>query len=152
MFGRYKTEVIDFKEFMGRKEGKENFPHPSTKCLNVTTSSHFQLSRKQATKLIIVTGAILLSIGFGDPTFAAAGAVNGAITQKVVNAFDPLIQLVQSLSYPIGLTMMLGGGLYVMIGNSDRGLGMIQKAGVGYILIQMLPILMDLLVEIAKAL
>lgn len=38
-----------------------------------------------------------------------------------------------------------------MIGNSDRGFGMIQKAGLGYILIQMLPIMMDLLVEIAQA-
>jgi len=47
---------------------------------------------------------------------------------------------------------MLGGGVYIMIGNSEKGIGMIQKAGLGYILIQMLPLLMDLLVEIAKSL
>jgi hypothetical protein len=47
---------------------------------------------------------------------------------------------------------MLGGGLFVMIGNSEKGFSMIQKAGIGYIMVQLLPLLMDLLVEIAKTL
>jgi hypothetical protein len=108
-------------------------------------------NKKKVVKICVTVGVAALSIGFGDVSFAAAGAIDGAITAKVVNAFYPLIELVQALSYPISLVMMLGGGLFVMVGNSDRGFGMIQKAGLGYILVQMLPLLMDLLVEIAKS-
>ncbi|TYS66392.1 hypothetical protein FZD47_02585 [Bacillus infantis] len=107
---------------------------------------------KPAIKVCIIVGAAAISLGFGDVSFAAAGAVNGAVTAKVVQAFNPLIELARALSYPIGLVMMLGGGLFVMIGNADKGFSMIQKAGLGYVLIQMLPVLMDLLVEIAKTL
>jgi hypothetical protein len=107
---------------------------------------------KPAIKICIIAGAAAISLGFGDVSLAAAGAVNGAVTAKVVQAFNPLIELARALSYPIGLVMMLGGGLFVMIGNADKGFSMIQKAGLGYVLIQMLPVLMDLLVEIAKSL
>jgi len=133
-----KTEVMSVKEFMNRGR---NQAEPKRKG-----------TTKKVAKVAVVVGVTALSIGFGDVSFAAAGAVNGAITDKVVAAFNPLIELVKALSYPIGLTMMLGGGVYIMIGNSEKGIGMIQKAGLGYILIQMLPLLMDLLVEIAKSL
>jgi hypothetical protein len=39
----------------------------------------------------------------------------------------------------------------VIIGNREKGFDMIAKAGIGYLLVQSLPVLMDLLVEIAKA-
>ncbi|MEK3887234.1 hypothetical protein [Bacillus sp. FSL K6-3431] len=100
----------------------------------------------------VTVGATVLCLTFGDVSFAFANAIDGAVASKVVNAFNPLVDLVKALSYPIGLVMMLGGGLFVMVGNADRGFAMIQKAGLGYVLIQMLPILMDLLVDIAKSL
>jgi hypothetical protein len=108
--------------------------------------------KRKAIKIGVTVGMTVLSLTFGDVSFAAAGAVQGVTTAKVVAAFQPLIELVRAISYPVGLVMMLGGGLTVMIGNSDRGFSIIQKAGLGYILIQMLPMLMDLLVEIAKSL
>jgi hypothetical protein len=111
-----------------------------------------QRSIKPIVKYSVIVGVTVLSLTFGDYTFASANAVQGVITGKVVHAFNPLVDLVKALSYPIGLVMMLGGGLFIMIGNSEKGFGMIQRAGLGYVLIQMLPILMDLLVEIAKAL
>ncbi len=98
-----------------------------------------------------IVGVSGVCVILGDASIASANMVDGFVAEKVVRSFDPLVELVRALSYPIGLVMMLGGGLFVMIGNSDRGFGMIQKAGLGYILIQMLPIMMDLLVEIASA-
>lgn len=133
---RRKTEVMSIKEFMNRDK----------------TEVKPVINRKTIAKVAVVVGITALSIGFGDVSFAAANMVDGVVADKVVRAFSPLIDLVQALSYPVGLTMMLGGGLFVMIGNSERGITMIQRAGMGYILIQMLPLLMDLLVEIAKSL
>lgn len=131
MFKR-KTEVMSIKEFMTRDK-------PEVKPITIA-------------KVAVVVGVTVLSVAFGDVSFASANVIDGAIMGKVVAAFNPLIELVKALSYPIGLTMMLGGGVFIMIGNSEKGIGMIQKAGLGYVLIQMLPLLMDLLVEIAASL
>lgn len=136
MFKRNKVETIKFADFM---KGEVAPPKPT-------------IDRKKVVRITVTAGVVLLSLGFGDVSMAAAGAVNGAITDRVVTAFNPAIELAQALSYPVGMLMMLGGGLYMMIGSSEKGLGMIQKAGMGYILVQMLPMFMDLLVEIAKAL
>lgn len=129
-----KKEVMSIKEFMNRPNESEN------------------KKIQPIIKSCVVIGVTTLTLTFGDVSFASAAAINGVVTAKVVNAFDPLVELVKALSYPISLVMMLGGGLLIMIGSSDKGFSMIQKAGLGYILVQMLPLLMDLLVEIAKSL
>lgn len=130
-----RKETMSVKEFMNRKD-----------------DASVAFDKQKAIKVCVTVGVTAISLTFGDVSFVAAGAVNGAVTAKVVHAFEPLVELVKALSYPISLVMMLGGGLFVMVGNSDRGFGMIQKAGLGYVLVQMLPLLMDLLVEIAKSL
>jgi hypothetical protein len=127
-----------------------NVLKPDTHQFKVKSPSH-SVPRdyiKPVIKVYIVVGAAAISLGFGDVSFAATGAVNGAVTAKVVQAFNPLIELAKALSYTIGFVMMLGG----MIGIADKGFSMIQKAGLGYVLIQMLLVLFDLLVEIARSL
>ncbi|WP_155982725.1 hypothetical protein [Paucisalibacillus sp. EB02] len=42
--------------------------------------------------------------------------------------------------------MMLGGTLFIIIGKSDKGFGMIQKAASGYIILMLLPMVFDILV------
>ena len=137
MLRRNKVETINFKDFMDGSYKQAIKP---------------RVSKEMVIRAGVMIATLTLSLAFGDVSLASAGAVNGAITERVVAAFNPMIELAQALSYPIGMVMMLGGGLFMMIGNSDKGLSMIQKAGMGYILVQMLPMFMDLLVEIAKAL
>lgn len=108
------------------------------------------------TKKLTTIGTVPLMLSIPSLTFAAEqGAVadwaRGELYGKVVHAFEPVVGLVQALSYPIGLVVMLGGGLFVMIGNREKGFTLIQQAGIGYLLVQSLPMLMDLLAEIAKS-
>ncbi|WP_251529872.1 hypothetical protein [Metabacillus litoralis] len=106
----------------------------------------------------MLTSAGMVPLMLAIPSFAVAeetGGVSswarGEMYEKVVHAFEPIVSLVQEFSYPIGLVVMLGGGLFVMIGNRDKGFSLIQQARIGYILVQSLPMLMDMLVEIAKS-
>ena len=101
-----------------------------------------------------LTSAGMVPLMLAVPSFAFAAEPNmaekwarGELYEKVVHAFEPVVGLVQALSYPIGLVVMLGGGLFVMIGNREKGFTLIQQAGIGYLLVQSLPMLMDLLVE-----
>jgi hypothetical protein len=108
--------------------------------------------------LMKLTSSGMVPLLLAVPSFAFATEPNevekwarGELYEKVVHAFEPVVGLVQALSYPIGLVVMLGGGLFVMIGNREKGFTLIQQAGIGYLLVQSLPMLMDLLVEIAKS-
>ncbi|GGJ73240.1 hypothetical protein GGR02_002413 [Anoxybacillus voinovskiensis] len=99
--------------------------------------------------LTIAGSTILLT--FTGVDFASAATVSGVVYEKATNAFMPLVELIKGLSYPIALVIMSGGALMLMIGNKEKGYSMIQNASIGYILVQMMPMLMKLLVEIAKA-
>ena len=75
----------------------------------------------------------------------------GALTERMVKAFDPLIELIQGLSYPLGFIMISAGALVVMTGQKQKGINMIKWAAVGYILTQFAPSIMRLLMEVGKA-
>jgi TrbC/VIRB2 pilin len=83
-------------------------------------------------------------------TFAADHAY--ASSQDVImKAFDPLVDLVQGLSYPLCYLMIAGGFILVIIGQGHRGMQMLKWAAIGYIGLQFAPALMTILVEVGKA-
>ncbi|MGE7854415.1 hypothetical protein ACQKNN_26875 [Bacillus paramycoides] len=55
------------------------------------------------------------------------------------------------VSYPMASIIALCGGLFIMVGSQERGFSLISRDGIGYIVVQMIPLFMRLLVEIAKA-
>jgi len=119
-----KTEVMSISEFMNRKiEEPKNF-HP-------------------------VSLAPLATAPLWSATPALAA--NADIYGKMVGAFDPLVSLIQALAYPIAMVVVLGGALFVMIGNKEKGFTMMQSAGLGYVLVQMTPMVLDILVQAMKA-
>ncbi|MGG3233970.1 hypothetical protein ABEP17_10840 [Priestia flexa] len=109
----------------------------------------------RASLTTLATGATAISITnnlFTTPVYAAGPIeyVKGEAKQKVVDAFMPLVDVIQALSYPIALIMLTGGALLFMINRKDQGISLIQNASIGYILVQMMPLIMQLLVGIGK--
>ena len=105
-----------------------------------------------------LSSAIPLSfISHGIPAHAQgfeavpAAAISDALKDKILHAFDPLIELMISLSYPIAGVMITGASLLIMIGQKDKGYSLIQTAGIGYILVQLSPLFLKLLVGIGEA-
>lgn len=93
--------------------------------------------------------------GLSQKAFAAAPeavpVIADATKNKILHAFDPLIHLIQSLSYPIAGVMIAGGCLFIMVGHREQGMKMLQNAAIGYILVQMSPLILDLLVGIGHS-
>jgi hypothetical protein len=88
-----------------------------------------------------------------SPVFAAAAPVAVPVMAadtkaKIIHALDPLINLIISLSYPIAGVMIAGGCLMIMIGSRERGMQILQNAAIGYILVQLTPMMLNLLVGI----
>jgi hypothetical protein len=84
------------------------------------------------------------------PAQPAIGIPDG-VKQTILHSFDPLIDLIQALAYPIAGVMIAGGCLFIMVGNRDRGMSMLQNAAIGYILVQLSPMLLKLLVGIGSS-
>jgi len=80
----------------------------------------------------------------------AVPAVGGALKGKIMHAFDPLIDLIVTLSYPVAGVMIAGGCLFIMVGSRDRGMQLLQNAAIGYILMQLSPLMLDLLVGVGE--
>ncbi|MEI5905622.1 hypothetical protein WAK64_00900 [Bacillus spongiae] len=79
-----------------------------------------------------------------------ADYVKGQAKEKIVEAFMPLVEMIQALSYPIALVMLTGGALMFMINQKEKGISLIQNASIGYILVQLMPLMMQLLVGIGN--
>lgn len=79
------------------------------------------------------------------PSYVFAAEEN--IKVKVMNAFQPLIDLIMAFAYPGALAVMLGGALFIIFGNSEKGFSMIQKAGIGYVALMLLPMVFDILAD-----
>lgn len=82
-----------------------------------------------------------------DPTVATNAIASGDMYNKVIQAFNPLVDLIQALSYPIAMIVVLGGSLFIMIGNKEKGFTMMQAAGLGYVLVQLTPLILKILVD-----
>lgn len=81
----------------------------------------------------------------------AVPVMGAGIHSKVMHAFDPLVNLIQDLAHPIAAVMIAGGCLFIMVGNRERGMQILQNAAIGYILVQMAPLILSLLVGIGDS-
>ncbi|WP_096435901.1 hypothetical protein [Alteribacter populi] len=121
---------------------------------------HFNKKAKEkglrASLTTLTTGAIAIAVTntmVTNHAYAqnpATEYVKGAAKDKIIEAFSPLVDMIQALSYPVALVMLTGGALMFMINQKERGLSMIQHASLGYILVQLMPLFMELLVGIGN--
>lgn len=85
----------------------------------------------------------------------AIGQPTGVIAEKsleiLATALDPLVQILVAISFPIASVIMVGGCFFFMLGNSERAWNTIMNAGLGYVLIQMSPLFLEILRTIGKA-
>lgn len=108
-----------------------------------------------ATPLAYISALSLVKpIGaFAAPAVPVMAAAVSATPQEVIlHAMDPLIELIKALSYPIAGVMIAGGCLFIMVQSKEKGMEMIRNAAIGYILVQLSPLFLKLLVGVATGL
>lgn len=131
-----RTERMSIKEFMNRKES------PSV-AWNVVKFGTF----------LPLTVFPLTTIKANAATYNAspvAAMSSDQIYDKMLTAFEPITTLIQALAYPVASVCVLVGAILIMVRAKDKGLEMISNAGLGIILVNILPLLLNLLVEIMK--
>ncbi|MFE8704149.1 hypothetical protein ACFYKX_26635 [Cytobacillus sp. FJAT-54145] len=141
MFKR--KESMSIKEFMNRKEKESMFPLVHQDAVDKGMIAGFSL------------GMVPLIFPMTKAVPASAHEVVTVTAQsqmydKMITAFDPLINLIQGLAYPIAMIVVLGGSILVMMQQREKGYSMIMGAGLGYVLVQMTPMVLDILVDAMK--
>lgn len=89
----------------------------------------------------------------GQPEVLAqpTGIVADTSLEILANILDPLITLMVAVSFPIASVIMVGSCFFFMFGNNERAWDGIFKASVGYILIQLSPMFLEILRQVGEA-
>lgn len=137
-----RTQTMSIKEFM----------NPVKKELKVQDVINKVNDPKLKALLSSASVVSLMSLNkvFAQPEAIPTLALGDSIKGQIVHAFDPLIVLTQTLAYPIAAIMISAGCLFIMIGNKEKGVGILQMAGIGYILVQLSPLFLKILVSVGS--
>lgn len=73
------------------------------------------------------------------------------IGDRIIRAFDPLMDVITGLAYPIAALMFATGFLLVTLGQRHKGFQTMKWAAIGYLGMQFLPFLLQLLREVGRA-
>lgn len=138
-----KTETIKFSEFMS---GQYREVTPKRKRGNIVKGLTTSL----------VPFALLTPKAFAaSPDQVVAVGATQYIGEKslsvIAHALDPLVQLMVALSFPIASVIMIGACFFFMFGNAEKAWTSITRAGLGYCLIQLSPMFLNILKEVGNA-
>jgi hypothetical protein len=71
--------------------------------------------------------------------------------EGIANVMDPLIQILVEISLPVASVIMVGACFFFMFGNSEKAWSMIMNAGLGYVLIQLSTLFLNMLRTVGEA-
>ncbi|MCT2342659.1 hypothetical protein M4D71_00805 [Niallia taxi] len=105
--------------------------------------------------------SIAIPLVMAKPAFAAGNVEAVPASAKewmgeqtisaLAHALDPLVDVLVALSFPIASVIIVGGCFFFMLGNSEKAWSTIQNAGLGYVLIQISPLILGVLKQIGNA-
>lgn len=101
-----------------------------------------------ATAILVAIPHLLSSVFRADVALAAG--TKEQVSQQIMTAFDPLTNLVAGLAYPITFLTLTVAGIHWTLDHKEKAVSMMQGSAIGFIIVQMSPLLMKLLVEITS--
>lgn len=69
----------------------------------------------------------------------------------LAHVLDPVVDILVALSFPIASVIIVGSCFQFMFDRADKGWSMIQNAGLGYVLIQVSPLILNVLKQVGNA-
>ena len=170
----YTSEVIqvaDLKEYANRKtiitavavpivaslplafmSLKETF---STTTIPVTALAPIEptlpISATESAINILAQSPALMPPNMTTPEVIPTGYIADTSLEMLANVLDPLIQLMVAISFPIASVIMIGSCFYFMLGNNEKAWSGIMSAGMGYVVIQLSPLFLDILRKVGEA-
>lgn len=131
-----RTERMSIKEFMERKR-----KYPLSK----------NVMKFGAALPLTILPMTATTAQAAAPQTAPVVAMNAdQIYDKILVAFEPVTTLIQALAYPVASVVVLFGAIMVLISQKEKGFALMSNAGLGVILVNLMPLLLNILVQIMK--
>ena len=119
----------------------------------VESTKYGRKLKNNVNKMIKGIGTALIFIWTSTPLKVFAENTDLAeVGSRFREIFNPIVELLASLGYPTAYVMLIIGGLMVITGRKAKGLEIIKWASVGYIALQVVPFLLNILEMIGTAL
>lgn len=121
-----------------------------------------KMSKKRISTQIVTSVSIPLALlsprvsmaSTGSPEVVTAGAsewMGEQTLSALAHALDPVIDILVALSFPVASVIIVGACFFFMLGNSEKAWTTIQNAGLGYVLIQVSPLILNVLKSVGNA-
>ncbi|MEK4085156.1 hypothetical protein [Psychrobacillus sp. FSL K6-1415] len=85
------------------------------------------------------------------PEMIPTGFIADSSLTMIANILDPLVQIMVAFSFPIASVIMTGACFFFMFNNSEKAWDVIMKAGLGYVLFQLMPMFLEILRQVGEA-
>lgn len=79
------------------------------------------------------------------PAGAVTDHVAGASLDVLTTIMDPIIDILVALALPVASLMMVGACFFIILGQKEKAYSVIFNSAIGYVLIQMSPLLLTIL-------
>lgn len=113
----------------------------------MTESAPKVIEASQNAQMIPVNAPMPVIDTMPSPT----GLVADKSLEMLATILDPVIDILVAISFPVASVIMVGACFFFMFGNSEKAWGMIMNAGLGYVLIQVSPLFLEILRKVGEA-
>ncbi|WP_391119389.1 hypothetical protein [Psychrobacillus sp. L3] len=100
---------------------------------------------------VLAQASTIFPTNMASPEMIPTGFIADKSLDVLTTILDPLLQIMVAISFPIASVIMVGACFLFMFNNSDKAWDMIMKAGLGYVLVQMSPLFLEILRQVGKA-
>jgi hypothetical protein len=104
--------------------------------------------------LSLMASGLVLAAPAVVPVVVEAGAKQwmGEQTLSLLShVLDPVVDILVALSFPVASVVIVGACFFFMLGNSEKAWTMIQNSALGYVLVQVSPLILAVLKKIGEA-
>ena len=78
------------------------------------------------------------------------GIIGDTALSALTTVLDPIVDIMVAVSFPLASVIFVGSGFFFMLGQQERAWDMIFKCAMGYIFIQLSPLLLDILKNVGS--
>lgn len=142
-----RTQTIQFSDFMSGNYNKKKVDKKKLR-------PNLKAVAKTAVAVPIISGLTGKYAFAATPEVVTAGATEwmGEKTlQALAHVLDPVVDILVALSFPVASVIIVGACFFFMLGNSEKAWSTITSASLGYVLIQVSPLILNVLKQVGNA-
>lgn len=151
-----KTKSMKFGEFMNGSYKEKKSSRKGKTIAKIGATVALPLALGSPLGIVLGVSRALASTNDAVPVVVAVPAsakewMGEQTLSALAHVLDPVVDILVALSFPVASVVIVGACFFFIFGNAEKAWGMIQNAGLGYVLIQVSPLILNVLKQVGNA-